>query len=219
MCAIIKYMEDNKETVASSVEDAKKLFTKEHPHPTRAYWVPELNKWKGYKSTKGLKPPWDPYNPARKKTRVTMNERKFLMVYSQTGKKAEAFKAVYKYTQYPDKRIEDARVRALAEQVLTRIKNKAPELVAAFTFEDMTPDFIRKEYMKLYTHDHATIAEKRAILADMAKINAMFTEKIVTDQKIREVVNPMYSESDEDFPDRIDKRQNRLDIEQDKVGI
>lgn len=212
-------MENKTETVTSPVEDAKKLFTKEHPHPTGAYWVPELNKWKGYKATKGLKPPWDPYNHGHKKTKVTINERKFLMVYSQTGKLAEAFKAVYKYTQYPDKRIEDGRVRALAEQVLRRIKNKAPELVAAFTFEDITPDFIKKEYMKLYNHDHATIGEKRAMLADMAKMHAMFTDKIVTDQKIREVVNPVYSESDDDFPDRVDQRLGRVITEDEEVGI
>ena len=216
-------MEENKVTEetkeVSPAEDPKKIFTKENPHPTGAYWDLELGKWKGYKATKGMKPPWDPYNHGHRKVRVTLNERKFLMVYSQTGKLSEAFKAVYKYTQYPDKRIENARIRALADQVLRRIKNKAPELVAAFTFEDMTPDFIKKEYMKLYTHDHATIGEKRAILADMAKINAMFTEKIVTDQKIREVVNPMYSESDEDFPERADKRQNRLDIEKKEVEI
>ena len=206
-------MDDKEEIVISPAEDAKKLFTKEHPHPTGAYWDTDLGKWKGYKATKGLKPPWDPYNHGHKKTKVTINERKFLMIYSQTGNIAEAFKGVYKFTQYPDKRIENGRVRALAEQVLRRIKNKAPELVAAFTFEDMTPDFIKKEYMKLYTHDHATIGEKRAILADMAKINAMFTDRVVTDQKIREVVNPVYTESDDDFPDRIDQRKNRLDIE------
>lgn len=209
-------MEDKNQTPAS-VEEARIKFTKENPHPTGAYWDSELNKWKGYKPTKGVKPPWDPYNQERVKSRLTMNEKKFLVIYSQTGKLTEAFKAVYKYTRYPDKRIEDGRVRALAEQVIRRIKKKAPDLVAAFTFDDMTPDFIKKEYMKLYTNDHATIAERRAILADMAKINAMFTDKIITDQKIREVVNPVYTESDEDFPQQADERKSRLDIE--GIGI
>ena len=209
-------MEETKETATPSVnptDEAKKLFTKENPHPTGAYWDLELQKWKGYKATKGLKPPWDPYNRGHKRTKVTINEKKFLMVLSQTGNLGEAFKSVYKYTQYPDKRIEGGRVRALAEQVLRRIKNKAPELVAAFTFDDMTPDFIKKEMLKLYSHDHATIGEKTRLLELMGKVNAMFTDKIISDTKIREVVNPMYTESDEDFPDRIDKRQGRIEIE------
>lgn len=210
-------MNETEKPQTSQSEDNKKLFTKEHPHPTGAYWDIELQKWKGYKATKGIKPPWDPYHYGHRKAKVTLNEKKFLMVYSQTGHLTEAFRSAYKYTQYPDKRIENARIRAMADQVLRRIRKKAPELVAAFTFDDMTPDFIKKEYMKLYNHDHATITEKRAILADMAKINAMFTDKIVTDQKIREVVNPMYTEADEDFPDRVDQRKTRLDIEE--IGI
>lgn len=214
-------MEDIKEqgqfgTVSGTpVEEAKKLYTKDNPHQTGAYWDPELNKWKGYKATKGLRPPWDPYSQAHRKNRVTINEKKFLMVLSQTGKKTEAYKAVYKYTQHPDKNIENGRIRAMAEQVLNRIKAKAPELVASFTFEDMTPDFIKKEYMKLYNHDHATITEKRAILADMAKINAMFTDKVISDTKIREVIDPIYSETSDDFPEMADERKSRVEIDLD----
>lgn len=209
-------MEDKKETISTPVnpaEDAKKIFTKENPHPTGAYWDPEINKWKGYKATKGMKPPWDPYNHGHRKTKVTINEKKFLMVLSQTGSMTEAFKATYKYTQYPDKRIEGGRIRALAEQVLRRIKNKAPELVAAFTFDDMTPDFIKREMLKLYSHDHATIGEKTRLLELMGKTQAMFTDKVISDTKIREVIDPIYTESADDFPDQADKRQGRIEIE------
>ena len=194
-------------------EEAKKLFTKEYPHPTGAYWDQELQKWKGYKATKGMKPPWDPYNHGHRKTKVTINEKKFLMVLSQTGKLSEAFKATYKYTQYPDKRIENGRVRALAEQVLRRIQKKAPELVAAFKFDDVTPDFIKREMLKLYEHDHATIGEKTRLLELMGKTQAMFTDKIISDTKIREVIEPIYTETADDFPEQADKRKNRLDIE------
>ena len=206
-------MDEIKTQVISPTEEAKKLFTKGNPHPTGAYWDTELNKWKGYKATKGLKPPWDPYSAAHRKTKVTINEKKFLMVLSQTGSLAEAYRATYRYTQYPDKRIENGRIRAIAEQVLRRIKNKAPELVAAFTFDDMTPDFIKREMLKLYSHDHATIGEKTRLLELMGKTQAMFTDKIISDTKIRDVIEPIYTESAEDFPDRRDDRQSRFDID------
>ena len=90
---------------------------------------------------------------------------------------------------------------------MRRIKDKDPKLVASVTFDDMTPDFIKKEYMKLYNHEHATIGEKRAILADMAKINAMFTDKVVAETKIKEIVDPIYSEASDDFPEMIDERK------------
>jgi len=196
-----------------SIEDARKLFTKENPHPSGAYWEPEENKWKGYKPTKGVTPPWNPWSHKLHKKKVTINEKKFLMVLSQTGSLAEAYKAVYRYKPYPDKRIETARISAVAAQILKRIKVKAPELVAAFTFDDINPDFIKKEMLKLYNHDHATIGEKTRLLELMGKTQAMFTDKIISDTKIREVIEPVYRESDEDFPDeKIDERKTRLDI-------
>jgi len=212
-------MAETEEKIADNIEEnpgekARKIFTKENPHPTGAYWDQELGKWKGYKATKGLKPPWDPYSYKHKRNKVTINEKKFLMVLSQTGSLSEAFKATYKYTQYPDKRIENGRVRALADQILKRIKNKAPELVAAFTFEDITPDFVKREFLKLYGHEHATIGEKTRLLELMGKTQAMFTDKIISDTKIREVIQPIYSETSEDFPDMKDQRVGRLDLEE-----
>jgi hypothetical protein len=197
-----------------SLEEAKKTYTKDSPHPTGAYWDEGLQKWKGYKAKKGFNPPWNPWSRERRKRVVTINEKKFLMVLSQTGSLAEAFRAVYKYGSYPDKRIENARIRALAEQVLRRIKGKAPDLVAAFTFDDITPDYIKKEMMKLYSHDHATIGEKTRLLELMGKTQAMFTDKVVTDQKIREVIDPVYTESDDDFikHGRVDERKNLVQI-------
>jgi len=202
-----------KSNLLPSGEDARKLFTKEHPHPTGAYWDTELQAWKGYKAMKGYAPPWNPYSGAHRKRKVTINEKKFLMVLSQTGNLIDAFKSVYKFQTYPDKRMENARCAALATQVLTRLKTKCPELVAAFTFDDITPDFIKKEFLKLYNHDHATIGEKTRLLELMGKTQAMFTDKILTDQKIREVVDPIYTETAEDFPDeRADERIGRLEV-------
>jgi len=195
-----------------SIEEARSLFTKENPHPSGAYWDPELKKWKGYKPTKGVNPPWNPYSAVHKK-KVTINEKKFLMVLSQTGNMQEAYRAAYKVKSYPDKRIENAKCGAMAAQVLARIKAKAPELVAAFTFDDVNPDFIKKEMLKLYNHDHATIAEKTRLLELMGKTQAMFTDKVISDTKIREVIEPIYRESEEDFPDdHMDERKTRLDI-------
>jgi hypothetical protein len=199
-------------------EDPKKLFTKETPHPSGAYWDPVESKWKGYKATKGFSPPWNPFNPENRRKRTTVNERKFLMVLSTTGSINEAFRAVYKIPVHPDKRIENARIQAMGSQILARLKAKAPALVSAFTFEDITPDFIKKEYMKLYNSDHATIAEKRAMLSDMAKMHAMFSDKIVLDNKIRDSVDSLYKESDDDFPDHKDERISRTQIEE-KVNI
>lgn len=205
-------MAETEVTHSSKTEEAKQLFTKENPHPTGAYWDAELGKWKGYRATKGMKPPWDPYSSQHRRNKVTINEKKFLMVLSQTGSLIEAYKATYRYTQYPDKRIENGRIRALADQVLRRVKGKAPELVAAFTFDDITPDFIKREMLKLYGHDHATISERTRLLELMGKTQAMFTDKIVSDNKIREVVDPIYTETEEDFPDKGDQRQSRLEI-------
>lgn len=206
---------DSKNNIAA---DPKVLFTKEHPHPSGAYWDDVELKWKGYKATKGFAPPWNPFNPENRRKRTTVNERKFLMVLSTTGSINEAFRAVYKIPVHPDKRIENARIQAMGSQILTRLRSKAPALVAAFTFEDITPEFIKKEYMKLYGSEHATIAEKRAILSDMAKMHAMFSDKIVLDNKIRDSVDSLYKESDDDFPDHKDERINRAQIEE-KVNV
>lgn len=204
--------------IEQDTKDPKELFTQEHPHPSGAYWDPLEQKWKGYKATKGFAPPWNPFNPENRKKRVTINEKKFLMVLSQTGNMNESFRAVYKVTAFSDKRMENARISALANQVLERIRRKAPELVRAYTFDDVNPDWIKKEYRKLYDNPHGTISEKRAILADMAKINAMFTEHLITDQKIREIVDPVYAETADDMPTQLDERKSRYQIDEERIA-
>ena len=196
------------------IEKVRKLFTKENPHPTGAYWDVADNKWRGYRPTKGVNPPWLPYSPKHREKKVTINEKKFLMVLSQTGNMNEAFRTAYKYTAYPDKRIESARIGSAALRVLKRIKEKAPELVAAFTFDDINPDFIKRELLNLYNHDHATIGERTRLLELMGKTHAMFTDKIVSDTKIREVVDSVYTETSDDMPEQKDDRKNRHQVEE-----
>jgi hypothetical protein len=198
----------------SEIENNKNTFTKDNPHPSGAYWIPQEGKWKGYKPTKGFAPPWRPFDVTRRKKRVTINEKKFLMVLSMTGKLTEAYRAVYKVSIHKDKRIENARIHATAKKVLARIKDKAPELVEAFTFEDITPDFIRKEMMKLYNDPHATIAERTRLVELMGKTLALFTDKVVSDTKIREVVEPVYTETASDMPDHMDDRKGRAEIDE-----
>ena len=209
----------NKEnkTVEPSVEEARKLFTKANPHPSGAYWDPTELRWREYKATKGVNPPWLPFSHRERKRKVTINEKKFLMVLSQTGSLTQAFRAAYKVTPYPDKRIENARISAAATGVLKRLRDKAPELVSAFTFDDVNKDYIKHEMLKLYNHDHATIGEKTRLLELMGKTQAMFTDKIISDTKIREVVEPIYTESAEDFPERLDERKGRIEIEDEEI--
>lgn len=195
------------------VEEAKKIYTKENPHPTGAYFDPELGKWKGYKPTKGMRPPWNPFRPGGKRQdRVTMNERKFLLLLSVTGSLTEAFKGVYKVTPMQNKKLENARIRFKAHALLERLKQKVPEFVEQVTYADITPDFVRGELMKLYKHDHATIAEKIRITELMGKLHGMFTEKTVVQERVREIKETIYQESDEDFNTQEDHRVSRVDI-------
>ena len=209
------------------VLEAKTKYTKDNPHETGAYWVPEENKWRGYTPKKGVAPPWMPFDSRRRdaeknKHRITINERKFLMIYSQTGSATEAWKAVYKYNVYQDKRLEDGRIRMAAKRKIDKIRKKAPELTEAFLFEDVTPDYIKKEMMKLYNHEHATIGEKLRALELMGKTHAMFTEKVISDVRIKESVKEVYKESESDFSSQGDQRLSRLQTDKnllDKIGV
>lgn len=194
-------------------EEIKKLYTKENPHVTGAYWDLEENKWKGYKAMKGVSPPWVPYSKKRIRTEPNMREKKFMWILSKTASLAEAYRATYRARIYEDKRIESAKARDLGEQVLRRIKKNFPEWVKAFTFSDFTPDFIRSEMMNLYSSDHASIAEKTRLLELMGKTEAMFTEKKIIDTKIRGIVESLYAETDDDFPEYRDDRVGRIEVE------
>lgn len=209
------------------VIEAKLKYTKETPHETGAYWVPEESKWKGYKPKEGVSPPWLPFNIKRRdlekeRNKVTLNEKKFLMVYSQTGSATEAWKSVYKYNVYQDKRMEDARIRIAAKRKIDKIRKKAPDLVQAFLFEDITPEYIKREMQKLYNHDHATIGEKLRALELMGKTQAMFTEKVISDVSIKEKVKEVYRESNDDFPEQADQRLTREQTDRNllnKIGV
>lgn len=202
-----------KQQMSMDPEEIKKLYTKDNPHITGAYWDLEESKWKGYKAKKGVSPPWVPYSKKRIRTEPSLKEKKFMWVLSKTASLAEAYRATYRTRIFDDKRVESARARDLGEQVLRRIKKNFPEWVKAFTFSDFTPEFIRGELMNLYSSDHSTIAEKTRILENMAKIEAMFTEKKIIDTKIREVVEPLYAETDDDFPRYRDERISRTEVE------
>lgn len=185
---------------------------------TSATFNPETGKWEGYKPEKGKTPPWNPFDVNKKKSRITLKERKFMYLLSTTGSMQEAFKGTYKVKDYGDSKLQGQRVSALANQVLKRIRMKAPELVATMTFEDITPDFVRKGLLKLYNDPNASIHEKTRILELMGKTQAMFTDKVQTETKIREIVGTVYRESDEDFPEH-DDRVSRVDMEDiDKIG-
>ena len=202
-----------KEQMSMDPEEIKKLYTKENPHITGAYWDTEENRWRGYKAKKGVSPPWVPYSKKRIRTEPNIKERKFMWILSKTGSVTEAYRSCYRIKIHEDKRLEAAKARSLGEQILRRIKKNFPEWVKAFTFSDITPDFIKSEMMNLYSSDHATIAEKTRLLELMGKVEAMFTEKKIIDTRIREIIEPLYAETDEDFPEHKDERVSRVGIE------
>ena len=197
-----------------SVEEAKKKYTIDSPHPTGAYWNPTEEKWRGYKAKKGFRPPWNPWRPdVMRRKKLTINERKFLLILSVTGNTTEAYRGVYKITPMDNKKLEGARVRAAANRLLDRLRKKAPEYVKAFAFEDITPEFVRTEFMKLYNHDHITISEKIRVLELMGKTQAMFTEKNIIQETVKKVIDDVYTESDDDFNELEDSRKGRAEIE------
>jgi hypothetical protein len=165
---------------------------------------------------KGRMPSHDPFNPEKRKNRITLRERKFLYLLSQTGSLQVAFRSVYKVKHNDDKRIESAHVGAMANQVLTRLRRKSPELVSAFTFGDITVDFVKKGILDLYyrAKDSNNMHIEKGVLELMGKINAMFTEKHVSDIRILDTIKSVYKETDADMPDEHrDDRVSRSEIE------
>ena len=194
----------------------KKIEKEMKDQSKEPYYDEATKKWKNYHPQKNVIPPWNPFNKERKKS-MTIRERKFLMVLSTTGKLQDAYRAAYTIKPNPDKKLESARITAIANQVLTRLRKKFPELVEAMLFEDITPDFVRKEMMKLYKNDVATIGERTRILELMGKIHGMFTDKQVVESSIKQIVGDVYRETDEDFEVK-DNRLSRLDIENINIG-
>lgn len=170
-----------------------------------------------YIPEKGKMPSHDPFNPEKRKNRITIRERKFLYLLSQTGSLQEAFRSVYKVKHHDDKRIESAHVGAMANQVLARLRKKSPELVSAFTFGDITIDFVKKGILDLYyrARDSNNMHIEKGVLELMGKINAMFTEKHVSDVRIMDTIKSVYKETDEDMPDYKDDRVSRSEIDTD----
>lgn len=182
-------------------------------NPAGGKWNVAEQRWEGYAPAKGVKPNWNPFDPSKRKNRVTLKERKFMAMLSTTGSMQEAYRAVYKVKDYGNPSLERARISALANQVLRRIREKDPALVSAMTFEDITPDFVKKEMLKLYNHSDASIHEKTRLLELMGKTQAMFTDKVQSETKITEVIDTVYRESDEDFPES-DHRIGRMELEE-----
>lgn len=179
---------------------------------TSATFNPETGKWEGYIPEKGKTPPWDPWNPAKRKNRVTIKEHKFMAFLSTTGSMQEAYRAAYKVKDYGNPALEKARVAALANQVLRRIRQKDPGLVEAMTFADIDKDFVKKGMLELYNKKDLADHDKIRLLELMGKTQAMFTDKIQSETKVTEVIKTVYKESDEDFPEQ-DHRLSRLDME------
>lgn len=204
--------------VADSVElteQEKEFVRKSKEKPEGGVYDPVKKKWSGYHPIKGVTPNWSPFDPKWRKSapnKLTIRERKFMAVLSTTGSMAQAFRAAYTIKEYGSKHLESIRVAALAHQVLKRVRKKDPKFVEMMTFEDITPDFVKKEMMKLYYNDDATIPERTRLLELMGKSQALFTDKHQVDSKIQEVVDSVYKESDKDFPEN-DQRIGRQDIE------
>ncbi len=185
----------------------------------RAYKDPETGKWKNYKPKKGVTPPWQPFDPERRKGRLTIKERKFLYMLSKTGNINKSYKSVYKYTKFDDKKLENVRIGSMANVKLKRLKEKSPELVAAFTFEDITPDFVRKGLLDLYgrAKDTGNMHIEKGVLELMGKIHALFSEKQIYKEEVKEVIGDIYQENDSDMPgNQVDESLSRTEI--DKIG-
>lgn len=195
-----------------SVKEYQKEGKKEKVFNTSATLNPVTGKYEGYVPKKGETPPWDPWNPEKRKNRVTMKERKFMAFLSTTASMQEAYRATYKVKEYGNPALERARVSALANQVLRRIRAKAPELVEAMTFENIDKEFVQKGMLKLYNKEDIADHDKIRLLELMGKTQAMFTDKIQNETKVTEVIKTVYKESDADFPEQ-DHRLGRLDLE------
>jgi len=198
-------------------EELKAKIAKSVENPDGGIWNEEKQKWEGYKPAKGVKPNWDPFNPDKRKNRLTLNERKFLYFLGKTGKLKEAYLAAYKVKDLGNPILQNARIHSLANQVLARLRKKAPGLTSATTLDDISVDFVKKELLKLYNHEESTIHEKTRLLELMGKTQAMFTDKQIVDTKVREVVDQVYRETDDDFGS-IDQRQHPMGITEDEIG-
>lgn len=198
-------------------EEEKLKISEENPDG--GVWNTETKKWKGYKPKKGMKPNWDPFNPEKRKGRLTINEKKFLYLLSKTGNINKSYKSVYRYTKLDDKKLENARIGSAASIKIKRLKEKSPELVAAFTFEDITPDFVRKGLLDLYgrAKESGNMHVEKGVLELMGKIHALFSEKQIYKEEVKEVIGDIYQENDSDMPGKqVDESLSRTEI--DEIG-
>lgn len=195
-------------------KENQELQTQEPVNKDEPYKDPITGKWKNYHPKKGVKPPWDPFNPEKRKNALTFNERKFLYVLGRTGKLNDAYLTAYKVREFGDPKLQATRITSMANQVLARIKRKQPELANQMTFGDINGEFVKKGLLKLLEHPEASIHEKTRIFELMGKMNDVniFSDKHVIETKITEVKRMLYSEEDDDFP-TIDKRLTRDEIE------
>lgn len=154
----------------------------------------------------------DNFNPEKRRGRVTMKERKFLTILAMTCNLSESYRAVYKFTPNENKKLEAASVHSAAYKVLKRLKEKAPELVAAVTFENLNPEFVTKAILDLYARakekDNMNIEARTVEM--MAKTQNMFKETNVIETKITDIVGQVYKETDADMP----VKDNRMGLQE-----
>jgi len=154
----------------------------------------------------------DNFNPEKRRNRITLYERKFLAVLALTCNKSEAFRAVYKVAHQENKQLEAAYVHSEATKVLKRIKRKSPELYAAATFENITPDFVTKAILDLYgrAKEKEDMNIETRVVDMMAKTQNMFKETSVIETKVQDVIKNVYKETDDDMP----TEDKRVDLQQ-----
>lgn len=153
----------------------------------------------------------DNFNPEKRRNRVTMKEKKFLQILALTCNKQEAYKAVYKYTPQENKRLEAASINSAADKILKRLRVKAPDLVAAVTFENVNPEFITKAILDLFSRarEKGDMNIEARVIEMMAKTQNMFKETNVIETKIQDTIKSVYKESADDMP----KRDERIGLD------
>lgn len=180
------------------------------------YKDPKTGKWKNYHAKKGVEPPWKPFSDKTHKSqakRMTMNERKFLWTYSETGNLSQAYRTTYKVKAREDKKAENAYVYTMASQVLRRLRAKFPDMVKTMTYEEVTPENLQSKIMAIHDSPGSTNTEKLKSLEMVGRIFGKFTEKNIVVEKVKEIRKVLYNESENDMPEHKDDRKARPEIE------
>ncbi len=201
-------------------QQKKPFFTEEQKKEAiakgEAYYDEKEGKWKNYHPQKGKTPPWEPFKSpgSGKRKGMTIKEKKFLYMLSATGSLSKAFRSTYKVRAYPDKKIESARVYAMAAQVLKRLRKNYPDFVREFAFEDVNPGYLRKRLMSIDNDEGSTNMERIAALKLMGQLIGAYSDKNIVEVKMKEVKDTLYSESTEDMPEERREQVSRIEVEE-----